>query len=64
MFDKLKKKAEEVGKRAATTAARKATEKAAGKAAEKISDARIKSKTPEAKGDPKEMAIKAYELLQ
>jgi hypothetical protein len=64
LFDKLKKKAEEVGKRAATTAARKATEKAAGKAAEKISEARIKSKTPEAEGDPKEIAIKAYELLQ
>lgn len=64
MFNKLKKKAEGAGKRAATTATRKAAEKAAGKAAEKISDARIKSKTPEAKGDPKEIAIKAYELLQ
>jgi hypothetical protein len=60
LFDKLKKAAEEAGKRATTTVAKKA----AGEVAGKISDAAIKSKTPEAKGDPKEVAIRAYECLQ
>ncbi|MEM2134000.1 MAG: hypothetical protein QXS27_04045 [Candidatus Jordarchaeaceae archaeon] len=64
MFDKLKKKAEEVGKRAAATGTTKAAEKAAGQVLGKISDMAVKSKTPEAQGDPKEVAIKAYECLQ
>jgi len=67
LFDRLKRKIEEAGKRSAERLARKAAEKAAytvaDKAKEKISEIKYKGTKEQGKGDPKEIAIRCYELL-
>lgn len=63
MADKSKRKAEKAGKRSAERTAKAAT-KATPKVAGKVSKAKTKGKTTAGTGDPKEIAIRCYELLQ